>query len=242
MVPVHFYWSAQYTRSAGAQPDRPTRTASVPQTVPVRMCSTTLKWLFVTPTTCPPHAGHTRPDPPGGVGPYVRAGVDGLWIRQHGLLPTPGLIIDHAVIRPFNLAGLGLIPVRQRPTLTAPVPTLSHLAIDLTEPRAATMTYRIHPDDAETPLAHGLFVDDHPTAWSTALANHTQVLLTVTHCAPILAARTPDATIGALDNAWTAIIACNNACVGRSHPTLTSPCNRHPTHHSDKCQQTSRPV
>lgn len=165
--------------------------------------------------------------PPGVTQPPARAGIDGLWIRESGLLPFPGLVVDHSVFMPFGVAGLGLRQVRRWRDLDGPLPTVSHLALDLSNQRAATISYLVHADDAELPLARGVFSDSHPVAWSAALAGGNQVLLTVAHCSRVLAARTPQEAARALDDAWTGIIGCGDDCVRRSVTSPTALCERH---------------
>lgn len=174
-----------------------------------------------------PGDGQTWPGPPGVTEPCARAGVDCVWIREFGLLPSPGLVIDYSVVKPFSLAGLGMLHVRRWRDLSSPLPTLSHLALDLTDPRVATINYLVHADDVELPLARALFTDDHPAAWSTALAGCHHALLTVGHCAQILAARTPSAALRALDDSWTGIIKCDNDCVGQADNSPLVACDRH---------------
>ncbi|MEU3475836.1 hypothetical protein [Rhodococcus sp. NPDC006774] len=153
-------------------------------------------------------------------------GAGGVWIRDVGVLPSPGLIVDFSAITPFSLAGLGLARVRRRGR-KAPVPVLSHLALDLSNRRAVSIMYQVHPGDVETPLARGMFPDEHPATWTTALTDTHHVLLTVAHCAPLLDARTPQAAIGALDDAWTGLIGCDEECVTRSKLFPAIACTRH---------------
>lgn len=135
--------------------------------------------------------------------------------------------MDHSVLAPFSLTGLGLVRAKQRRERNTPLPTLFGVALDLTDPHAVTITYRVHVDDVDLPLAHGVFTDQHPPGWIAALASQDHVLLTVADCAALATASTPEAISHALDNSWTALISCTEDCVGRSTPTHPLPCHRH---------------
>ena len=153
-------------------------------------------------------------------------GAGGVWIRDVGVLPSPGLIVDFSAMTPFSLAGLGLVRMWRRGRKT-PVPLLGHLALDLSNRRSVSIMYQVHPGDVETPLARGVFPDEHPAAWTSALTDTHHVLLTVAHCAPLLDARTPQAALGALDDAWTGLIGCGEECVTRSKLSPAIACTRH---------------
>ncbi|WP_207843629.1 hypothetical protein [Williamsia soli] len=167
---------------------------------------------------------------PAGAGPErspIHTGAQGLWIREFGLRPSAGVNVDPSVLRPFSLAGLGLTRLGRRRTPTRPLPVASRLAIDITDPHALSITYLEHTDDAETPLAHAQFADEHPVAWIAAVTRQQHILLTVSDHGPALDSPGPVTAIHALGGAWAGIIACNADCVRRSSGSAAADCARH---------------
>lgn len=163
------------------------------------------------------------------VGPRapVPTGAQNFWVREFGLLPSAGLVVDPSVLSPFSLAGLGLTRLDRWRTPARPLPVVSRLAVDITNPHALSITYREHSDDAETPLAQEFFADEHPAGWVSALAEQDHILLTVSYCAALVASDTPAAVVRSLDGAWAGIIACGANCVDRSGTSPSAICARH---------------
>ncbi|WP_146240413.1 hypothetical protein [Williamsia limnetica] len=149
------------------------------------------------------------------------------WIRAPGaLVPSAALVIDHRMIRPFDPAGLGLACVSRWSDDAAPLPTASHLALDLSDESAITLTYLAHKDDHEASLVHWGFHDAHPAAWLSALTTDDRALLVVGDSTAISQAQTPPATTLALTNVWAGIIGCSDTCVIQA-ATPHAACARH---------------
>lgn len=150
-----------------------------------------------------------------------------LWIRDCERLPAAGVIVSPSVLSPFSLNGLGLVRVNAWGARATP-PVLSRLAIDLTDPYAVSITYRERTDDAEAPLARGVFAAEHSRDWIEALAGQQHVLLSVSDdYAFEHAARASAGATRAPHGGWVGLIACGEDCVGRSQKPLWIPCSRH---------------
>lgn len=177
----------------------------------------------------PPSLAPYQSAPEGAVSarPAIRTGAQDLWVRQLGLRPSAGVNLDPAVLRPFSLAALGLTRLDRRHTQALPLPVVSRLAIDMTGPHALAITYLEHPDDAETPLVHTQFADEHPADWITALTRQQHLLLTVSAYGPPLNSATAATAARALGDAWAGIIACSPDCAHRSDVSRPPVCVRH---------------
>jgi hypothetical protein len=132
--------------------------------------------------------------------------TESLWIRELGLLPSAGLIIDHSVAAHLDLAGLGLVQLGERADPNEPLPQLGHLAADISDPYAISINCDAHETDIGRPIMQAGFIDPHPDAWLSQLVAQQHVLLTVSDCAQVLAARTPSAAAAAFTDTWMGII------------------------------------
>lgn len=159
--------------------------------------------------------------------PHADNGTQALWIGEFGLQPSAGVIVSPSVLKPFSLAGLGLTRLTRRRTPAQPLPVVSRLAIDITDPYALSITYLEHTDDAETPLAHVQFADEHPAAWIAALTRQQHILLTVSDRGPLLSSSAAATAAHAFGGTWAGIIACNADCVRRSSASPSAACARH---------------
>ena len=137
---------------------------------------------------------HTPPD------------THGMWIRDAGLLPSAGVIVDFSAADHLDLAGLGLVQLNQRADPSAPLPELHHLAADISDPYAVSINGDAHATDHGRQIMHAVFGDRHRGEWLTAIGNQHHAMLTVGDCARILAASTSAEVAAALEDAWVAII------------------------------------
>lgn len=141
-------------------------------------------------------------------------------------VPSAALVVDHRVLTPFGPAGLGLAHVGRWSEHTTPLPTVSHLALDLFHQFSIALTYLVHPDDYEAPLLHWEFVDAHSAPWLSARATGKHALLVVGDSAAISQTWTPETAGRALSNVWAGIIGCSDTCVVRA-AAPHAPCARH---------------
>ena len=137
---------------------------------------------------------HTPPD------------THGMWIRDVGLLPSAGVIVDFSAADHLDLVGLGLVQLNQRADPSAPLPELHHLAADISDPYAVSINGDAHATDHGRQIMHAVFGDRHRAQWLTAIGNQHHLMLTVGDCARILAAATPAEAAAAFEDAWVAII------------------------------------